>query len=92
MTCDSCHLEKKHLIGAIIKGKYGQYCQACIDGVKRHATGSSAQYQRDRERDAHQADMLQPWDAKGKPNTEFIRHYPDESKDMFTQEELEQNG
>ncbi len=58
----------------------------------RQANPRSAQYARDRDRDAHEIDLLQPWDAKGIPNREFIRNYPDEAKDNFTEEELNQYG
>lgn len=92
MICDSCTLDKQHLHGAIINGKYGQYCSECLQKVSRQASAGSAQYSRDRDRDDHQVDMLQPWDGRGKPSTEFIRHYPDEAKDIFTQEELEAHG
>lgn len=92
MICDGCKKKKPKLRSAVVKGKFGQYCQACLEGASRiHQTGS-AQYSRDRDREAHEVDMLQPWDAKGNPSTEFIRHYPDEAKEMFSQEELEQNG
>lgn len=92
MICDSCLQDKKHLVGAVVEGKFGQYCYDCIDNIKRPAHVGSAQYQRDRDRDAHEMDLLQPWDAKGNPNTEFIRRFPEESKDMFSQKELEQFG
>lgn len=89
--CTGCG-SNKNTRKAMINGKFGDYCSTCIQGVKRLHNVGSAQYSRDRERDAHQADMLQPWDGKGNPNKEFIRMYPDESKDMFSQEELEQYG
>lgn len=92
MICDGCKLDKPQLRGAIVKGKFGQYCSACLDGAKRMPSTGSAQYSRDRDRSDHEVDLLQPWDVRGSPNTEFIRRYPDEAKDMFTQEELEQYG
>lgn len=78
--------------GAIIEGKYGQYCVGCIQSMKRHDAPGSAQYHRDKDREDHLADMIQPWDAKGNPSKEFIQHYPDEAKEMFTQGELEAHG
>lgn len=92
MSCDACGGEFQHLRGAIVNGKFGQYCQKCIEGVQRIADPGHAQYSRDKDRDDHEVDLIQPWDSKGTPNREFIRHYPEESKDMFTQEELEQHG
>lgn len=92
MICDGCHNDNRALRSAVVNGRFGQYCATCIDGVKRIHHVGSAQYSRDRDRDDHAVDLLQPWDHRGKPNTEFIRHYPDEAKDMFTQDELEQNG
>lgn len=92
MTCDSCEKPKGKLISAILSQKFGHYCNACLEPAKRQAHPGSAQYSRDRDREAHEFDLLQPWDAKGNPNTEFIRNYPEESKDMFDQKELEQYG
>jgi hypothetical protein len=82
----------KHTKKAMLDGKYGDYCSNCINAVKRLHHPGSAQYKRDRDRDAHELDLLQPWDAKGNPSKEFITHYPDEANDIFSQEELEQYG
>jgi hypothetical protein len=30
--------------------------------------------------------------VKDKPNTEFIRQYPDKAKEMYTEEELKEYG
>jgi hypothetical protein len=40
------------------------------------------------QRDSHGADILQPWDAKGKPNRDFLKKYPDRAKDYFKDKEL----
>lgn len=92
MTCDDCKREYQNLYGAIVEGKYGQYCKNCITAGKRMHHPGSAQYSRDRDREDNAKDLLQPWDARGKPNTEFIRNYKEEAEEIFTQEELEANG
>lgn len=89
--CIGCG-SRKNTKGAMINGKFGQYCLVCIEGVKRLHHAGAAQYSRDRDREAHAVDLLQPWDARGNPSTEFIRHYPDEANDIFSKEELEQHG
>jgi hypothetical protein len=92
VKCDGCGSEHQALRGAVVNGKYGDYCSTCISGTTRQANPASAQYHRDRDREDNAKDLLQPWDANGVPNTEFIRNYPEESKDMFTDQELEQHG
>jgi hypothetical protein len=56
------------------------------------ASVGHAQYERDRDREEHAADMIQPWDRNGKPNREFINKYPEQSKEMFSEKELHDNG
>lgn len=90
-NCDNCH-RKLPTQSAVINGKFGEYCNDCISGVQRSHNPRSAQYARDRDWEAHEADMLQPWDANGKPSREFIRNYPEEAHVNFTQEELEKYG
>lgn len=92
MQCDSCTSEKQHLHGAIVEGVYGQYCNECIDGIKRHPNAGAAGYARVKDREAHERDLLQPWDSKGNPNKEFIREFSEESHDIFTPEELAEFG
>lgn len=92
LVCDACRQEKEPLKGALINGIFGQYCANCLMGQTRQANPRSAQYARDRDRDSHEADLLQPWDAKGNPSREFIRNYPDEAKDNFTEAELKEFG
>jgi hypothetical protein len=89
--CDSCG-SKEHTITAVINGKFGQYCNNCRQGATRQANVGSAQYARDRDRDAHEIGLVQPWDRQGNPNKEFMRLYPDESKEMFTEEEFNKFG
>jgi hypothetical protein len=49
----------------------------------------AAQYSRDQDRADHQRDVIQPW-ANEKPNPAFIREYPDQAKEYFTDEQLAQ--
>lgn len=52
----------------------------------------SAQYHRDRDREDHQRDLIQPYDKDGKPNTEFIREYKDQAVDYFDDDQLREHG
>lgn len=92
MTCNQCTLEFQHLRGAVVSGKYGQYCAPCLRSLTRQANPRSAQYARDRDREAHEKDLIQPWDANGRPSREFIRNYPEEAKLNFSEEELAKYG
>ena len=86
--CDGCR-QSKPTTGAIINGKYGQYCRECRSAGKRSAHGGHARYLREQDRKDNERDLIQPWLADGTPNREFIREYPEEAKLNFTQEELE---
>lgn len=90
MKCDTCSLDKPHMRGAIINGKYGQHCLDCLGEEQRGASGQSAAAARDKDREDNAADLVQPWDAKGKANRDFARLYPDQAKEMFSESELKE--
>jgi hypothetical protein len=87
-TCDWCK-RTTETTGAILGGKYGQACRECRNKYSRQANGQSAQWYRDRDREDNAKDMLQPF-INGKPNTEFIRAYPEQAKDMYNEKELKE--
>lgn len=89
--CEGC-FDAKPTTAAVIAGKYGQFCRDCKTRMSRQAQAGSAAYERDRDRQAHEKDLIQPWDGHGHPNREFIRNYPDSAVDYFSKEELEQYG
>lgn len=86
--CNICG-RKDPTTSAIVKGRWGVYCPECMSLEKRQNSPAKASYDRDRDRENHRKDMLQPWLPNGKPNTEFIRAYPERS-DNFTEEELKE--
>lgn len=88
--CDACKTGKAET-GAVFNGKFGAYCTACLNSAKRIDSVSKASYERDRDREDHRRDMLQPW-VGGKPNQEYIREYPEYAEGNFTKEELEEYG
>lgn len=77
--------------GAILDGRFGQACRSCRTAAGRGAGGQSAQWHRDRDREDNQRDLIQPW-VNGKPNTEFIREYPEYAAENFTEDELKEFG
>lgn len=91
MICDRCAQERP-TTGAIINGKYGQYCQECRSALYYPSLALNAAYNRDKDRSDNQRDLLQPWTPKGQPNKEFIANFPDEAHDIFSAEELEKYG
>jgi hypothetical protein len=90
-NCNLCGLPG-HLTTGVVQGKFGAYCKHCIQGSKRMANPGHAQYSRARDREDHLKDMIQPRDFNGRPNREFIHAYPTESKQMFNEKELRENG
>lgn len=90
-NCDGCN-KVAELTGAVLGGRFGHYCAGCIAGAVRNDDPRLAQYERDRDLDAHAADILTPWTQRGKPHKDFIRLYPEEAKQIFTKEELENYG
>ena len=40
------------------------------------------------DRDTNGRDIIQPWTPSGKINPEFTKHYPKETEDYFTKEQL----
>lgn len=91
--CNGCNQKRSPLKTAVLNGKFGNYCRECTyKGGSRFTDTGFAQWSRDRDREDNAKDLIQPWHADGRPNQEFIRNYPEESKGMFSQEELEQYG
>ena len=91
-TCDSCKIHTTNAHGAVINGEYGQYCSNCLDKQQRMAGTHAAEYSRQRQWEDYAREIIQPYTREGKPNTEFIRQYPEEAEEEFTKEELEQYG
>jgi hypothetical protein len=86
--CDKGH-EAKEVKGAMLDGKFGRYCPPHIQQSSRAATGQSAQWHRARDAEQHRRDMIQPKGTDGQINPEFVRNYPEESAEMFTQADIE---
>ena len=71
---------------AVLRAKFGNYCQACIQLSDRSKSAGSAQYDRDRDRESHLGDTVQPW-INGKPNKDFAYLYPDKIDDYYSEQE-----
>lgn len=91
MKCENCH-KRPATRGALLDGKFGRYCNPCIGEKARQHSPLSAQWHRDRDIEDARRDMLQPRDHRGHPNPEFIRNYPEESKEIFTEDEIQKSG
>lgn len=90
-TCDGCG-QVADTTGAIIDGRFGQYCRNCRSKLRRLSLGGNAQHYRDKDRSDNARDLIQPWDSRGAPNRDFIQNYPEEARNMFTEDELKRYG
>lgn len=89
--CEVCS-EKKYCRGTIIGDNYYKaVCNGCYALLTEDMGVSSGQadYNRGRDAEEHEADMIQPW-VNGKPSGEFINLYPERSKTLFTDDEFDQ--
>lgn len=87
-VCDTCKKRPATVTG-VINSKFGHYCAECATGDLRLANTGAATWHRQRDYEDHREDLIQPYDNNGKPNGEFIRSYPEESAEIFTDEQIE---
>lgn len=70
---------------AVVNGKfYTSVCKSCLNQV---SSPHAKEYDRERQREKHAADIVQPW-VNGEPNRDFIRAYPDRVSEYFTNDDL----
>lgn len=88
-VCDSCANIRTDCVTAVVRGKYyPRICRACIGTTD--ISSSAAGYNRRREYEDNAQDTVQPYDASGKPRSEFFRLYPDTARKVFTSKEIEE--
>jgi hypothetical protein len=89
--CQSCGKERLNVKTAMVNGKYYQaICANCLGDSDDDISSNAAGYERRRGYEDNAENTIQPYDANGKPRSEFYRLYPDAAKKTFTREELDQ--
>ena len=83
----NCHCGAVAVHSGIVDGLFGKYCTKHFD-IRRPESAQHAQYKRDRDREHHEEDVIQPW-KDGKPNAEFLEQYEEYAKETFTPEQIE---
>ena len=82
--CPKCNKRK-----AILHDTYGvlpcKQCQQITEKKSGYPEFTSEQIKEDRKR--YKVDLIQPYHG-GEPNREFVKHYPKQSQEMFTKQEL----
>lgn len=91
MNCDNCH-KRPATKTAILNNKFGNYCGECMGEASRQHSAQSAQWHRDRDLENGRRDMLQPRDRHGRPSADFIREYPEQAEEIFTEDEIKNSG
>jgi hypothetical protein len=90
MICSSC--QKLEAIKSVVSG--GKYvkdiCAVCWEGLLtgQQVSSGHADYERGRDAEEHERDILQPLGPGGIPSAEFIKQYPDTAKKVFSSEEI----
>lgn len=75
-------------MGAIINGTYyTSVCSSC-NGKSSQVSSGHARWARSVDVEDRQADLLQPYNADGSINADFCKRYPQQSKAVFTDEQI----
>ncbi len=82
--CEHCTLPATK--SAVISGKY--YGRLCVVHynllIRAHSPSTGhAEYNRQRDFEDHQSDVVQPYDKDGHPHPDFIHLYPDKAREMW---------
>lgn len=90
MICDICHTNPATGSAIVASNYYPHICKPCKAQLLNPTVSSGqAMYNRGRDAEEHESYMVQPWE-NGKASAEFIHLYPDQSKKMFTDDEINQ--
>lgn len=90
MKCTICKKNDGNVSGVVKDTYYTGLCRSCFDGllVDQSVSSGWADYMRSRDFEDHQADIAQPYSKDGKPNSDFIKLYPERAKSMFSDKEI----
>lgn len=90
-TCESCGKERSNTTSAVVGGKYFRViCPSCLNSTVEVVSSGAVGYDRRRQYEDYAQDTVQPYDAMGKPRSEFYRLYSKTAEGMFTPEEIEE--
>lgn len=92
MKCQQCKTNDS-AVSAMVGGKYySGICRPCLSDLQGDNSFSSGfqGFDRRRQWEDHAQDTVQPWDASGKPNVEFLRLYPRQAEKMYNKEILQE--
>lgn len=90
MTCQLCN-QPKDCISSLTQGKYyASICRPCLSSLQGDSTFSSGyqSFTRRRGYEDMAQDTVQPYDAAGKPRSEFYRLYPSQVAKIFSKDEI----
>lgn len=89
-NCGSCKRDVLNTKAAVVNGVYYKaICARCLGDVEDDVSSNAAGFDRRRGYEEHAEDTIQPYDANGKPRSEFLRLYPDTAQKMFSDSEIE---
>lgn len=90
MLCENCQKREGTKSTIIYERYYQAICESCYAAaLSSHSTSTGhADYERGRDFEEHEADVIQPTGRDGKPSAEFIHLYPERAKSMFTPDEI----
>lgn len=89
-SCQVCNVNQATKSAIIKATYYSAICEFCYEHLLIGNTVSSghADYERGRDAEEHEADIMQPLGPGGIPSAEFIKLYPDTAKKVFSTEEI----
>lgn len=86
--CEVCG-DETVIIGAVVNGKYYRcICHKCLSKSRQISSGH-ADWQRGRDLEDHLFELLQPYNADGTRNADFIKAYPTQASAIFTKKEMD---
>lgn len=85
--CEICGINSGTVSSVISGVYYKSVCSSC-NGKSATVSSGHARWSRSVDVEDHQADLLQPHNADGSINAEFCKRYPQQSKAVFTDEQI----
>lgn len=87
MNCVKCGL-KPATVSAVLEGEYYRFlCEDCRPQPK--VNSGHARWERSIDLEDHLIDIMQPFNADGSRNADFIKVYPKQAAAIFTKEQMD---